>query len=234
MFWWIFATLLSYFIKGLCGFANTLVFTSILSFTENNRSISPVDLVLGYPTNLILVLKERKSIRWKLCLPLAALVLLGNIPGIFFLKNMDTELIKRFFGIVTILLGIEMLFREFYPKKMKQSKLLLIFIGILSGILCGLYGIGALLSAYISRVTEDMSSFKANICLVFLIEGTFRIILYTVNGIITPDIVKQAILVYPAMLLALCLGIFSGKFLRERYIKLFVIVLLIISGFLLI
>ena len=234
MFWWIFATLLSYFIKGLCGFANTLVFTSILSFTENNRSISPVDLVLGYPTNLILVLKERKNIRWKLCLPLAALVLLGNLPGIFFLKNMDTELIKRFFGIVTILLGIEMLFREFYPKKMKQSKLLLIFIGILSGILCGLYGIGALLSAYISRVTEDMSSFKANICLVFLIEGTFRIILYTVNGIITPDIVKQAILLYPAMLLALCLGIFSGKFLSERYIKLFVIVLLIISGFLLI
>ena len=234
MFWWIFATLLSYFIKGLCGFANTLVFTSILSFTENNRSISPVDLVLGYPTNLILVLKERKNIRWKLCLPLAALVLLGNLPGIFFLKNMDTELIKRFFGIVTILLGIEMLFREFYPKKMNQSKLLLIFIGILSGILCGLYGIGALLSAYISRVTEDMSSFKANICLVFLIEGTFRIILYTVNGIITPDIVKQAILLYPAMLLALCLGIFSGKFLSERYIKLFVIVLLIISGFLLI
>ena len=32
MIYWILATLTAFFIKGLCGFANTLVFTSILSF----------------------------------------------------------------------------------------------------------------------------------------------------------------------------------------------------------
>ena len=31
MYLWILATLIAFFIKGLCGFANTLIFTSIMS-----------------------------------------------------------------------------------------------------------------------------------------------------------------------------------------------------------
>ncbi len=234
MVWWILATLCAFFVKGLCGFANTLVFTSILSFTNNNRNISPVELLLGYPTNAILAFKERQNIQWRLCLLLAALVILGNIPGILFLKNADTALVKQVFGIVIILIGIEMLFREFHPKKMNHSKVLLVLIGLLSGILCGLYGIGALLGAYISRVTKDISSFKANICIVFLIENTFRIISYIFSGIITLEIPKQALRLFPLMLLGLGLGIFSGRFLNEKKIKVLVIILLIFSGLLLI
>ena len=46
---WIIATVSAYYIKGLCGFANTHIFTSILSFGESNTAISSVDLLLGYP-----------------------------------------------------------------------------------------------------------------------------------------------------------------------------------------
>lgn len=42
----IIAAIAAYFIKGLCGFANTLVFTSILSFCASNANISPIDLLL--------------------------------------------------------------------------------------------------------------------------------------------------------------------------------------------
>lgn len=54
MYLWIIAAFTAYFIKGLCGFANTLVFTSILSFGAANANISPVELLIGYPTNFIL------------------------------------------------------------------------------------------------------------------------------------------------------------------------------------
>ncbi len=60
--WWIAAIIAAFFVKGLCGFANTLVFTTILSFGNSNVNISPVELILGYPTNAILAWKERKSI----------------------------------------------------------------------------------------------------------------------------------------------------------------------------
>lgn len=230
MFWWIVATICAFFVKGLCGFANTLVFTTILSFGNSNVNISPVELILGYPTNIILAWKERKSIKWSVCIPLAVLVIVGSIPGVLFLKNADTSIIKMVFGVVIILIGSEMLLREFQTKKIKQSKVALGIIGVLSGLLCGIYGIGALLGAYVNRVTDDSSSFKANICVVFLVENTFRIILYGLWGIITLDIVKQAIILIPLMLIGLVLGMFSGKFLDEKIIKKLVIIMLIISG----
>ena len=125
MVWVIIATLVASFIKGVCGFANTLVFTTILSFTINNVQITPMELVIGYPANVIIAWKERKQINWKISLPVAALVLFGNVPGIFMLKNMDTRVIKVMFGFFIIAMGIEMLMRERAGKKAKQSKLIL-------------------------------------------------------------------------------------------------------------
>ena len=151
-------------------------------------------------------------------------------PGALFLKNADTSIIKMIFGAVIILIGLEMLLREFQTKKIKQLKIVLGIIGVLSGLLCGLYGVGALLGAYVNRVTDDSSSFKANICVVFLVENTFRIILYGLWGIITFDIFKQAIILIPLMLIGLALGMFSGKYLDEKVIKKVVIIMLIVSG----
>ena len=53
MIWFIIATLVAFFIKGLCGFANTLIFNGILSYTANNINISPLEVVLGYPSNIV-------------------------------------------------------------------------------------------------------------------------------------------------------------------------------------
>ncbi len=230
MLFWIIATVCAFFVKGLCGFANTLVFTTILSFGNNNVNISPIELILGYPTNIILAWKERKAIRWSICLPLSLFVILGCIPGVLFLKNADTRAINIFFGVVIIFIGLEMLFREFQSKKMKQSKVLLWIIGILSGLLCGLYGVGALLGAYVNRVTDDSSSFKANICVVFLAENTFRIGLYAIWGIITFDIIKQALVLVPLMLTGLFLGMCSRKYLNEKIVKKTIIIMLVVSG----
>lgn len=230
MVWWMAASVCAFFVKGLCGFANTLVFTTILSFGSSNSSISPVELLLGYPTNIILAWKNRKAIQWRVCLPLAALVIVGSIPGAIFLKNADTSLIKLFFGAVIVLVGVEMLLRAFMPRKMKQSKAVLSVIGLLSGLLCGLYGVGALLGAYISRVTEDSKSFQANICTVFLAENTFRIGLYAWSGILTLEVARQAAMLMPFMLAGLVLGMGSGKLLDEKIVKRIVVVMLIVSG----
>lgn len=229
MGWMMFAAVCAYFVKGLCGFANTLVFSTILSFSTNNVNISPVELVLGLPSNIMISYKERKSVQWKVCLPLAGLVLLGDIPGILLLKNTNTQVIKGIFGFVIIAIGVEMLLRE-YMGKTKKTQLLLITIGILSGILCGLYGIGALLAAYMGRVTDNSSSFKGNLCIVFLIDNLFRLVMYGVTGIITLATLKQSVILFPFMALGLFLGMKGSSFLDEKKIKKLVIIMLILSG----
>lgn len=236
MVWFIIATLVAFFIKGLCGFANTLIFNGILSYTANNINISPLEVVLGYPSNIILVWKERKSLNWKIWLPLTVLVVAGSIPGIFLLKHTDAGLLKVIFGIAVIIIGIEMLFREMKSSNGKSggSKIILVLIGIISGLLCGLYGVGALLAAYVSRVSENSHEFKANICVVFVVENTIRIILYAATGILTLAVLKQVVMLIPFMLAAVFLGMKSSSVLNEKVIKKIVIVLLILSGIVLI
>ena len=123
-----------------------------------------------------------------------------------------------------------MLLRERKGGRARGSKALLVAIGLLSGLLCGLYGIGALLAAYMSRVTDEPAAFRGNLCVVFLIENTFRLILYTCTGILTWPLFTQALCLLPAMALGLFLGIRSAQFLPERVVKRVIIVLLILSG----
>ncbi len=259
MFWWIVATLCAFFVKGLCGFANTLVFSSILSFGSSNLNITPVEVLLGFPTNLILAWRERKGIRWKLCIPLILLVLAGNIPGMLLLKTVDAGSLKIFFGFVIAGIGVEMLVREYQTASNGQEarnqraasnsqeargqesglpglpsslpgRLPLLFIGILSGVLSGMFGIGAMLAAYISRVTDDSHGFKANMCAIFIVENLFRIFLYLVSGILTPGVLWQAALLFPAMLAGLAAGIRSSSLLNERVVRKLVLVMLVVSG----
>ena len=234
MIWWILATVCAFFVKGLCGFANTLVFTTIMSFGLSNQNISPVELLLGYPANAVIAYRERKSIDLKLCLPLAALVVLGSIPGMLLLKNADTGAVKLFFGAVIVLLGVEMLLRDRYAEPMKESRAVLAAVGLLSGLLCGLYGVGALLGAYIGRVKREPGAFKANLCVVFLVENTLRIASYSAVGLLNPGMLWQAARLLPFALLGLLLGAKSGAVLDARIVRRLVVITLIVSGFALI
>jgi len=227
---WIVAAVCAYFIKGLCGFANSLVFSTILSFAVNNVNISPIEVLLGWPMNAIIAIRERRAIQWKMCLMLIALVIAGNIPGMLLLKNADAGVIKALFGAVITAIGVEMLISMHSGKPKKDSKLVLMAISVLSGLLCGLYGIGAMMGAYVGRVAKDSHEFRANVCLVFTVENLFRMVMYVLLGIITRDTAVLAAKIFPFALLGLVLGMAAAGKLNERTARKIVIIMLILSG----
>ena len=234
MILWITAALTSFFIKGLCGFANTLVFDAILSFGVNNISISPVELVLGSPTNFILAWQGRKHLKPRLLLLLCTLVLAGSIPGAFLLKNLNAQLIKVVFGVVVTLLGIEMLYQDAHPEAPKMPPMVLGAIGLLAGLSCGMFGVGAPLAAYVGQVTDSSASFKANLAAVFCVENIFRVISYVSLGIVTTGTLLRSVTLVPFMLLGLFAGIKCSEHLDDKLVKRVVIWLLILSGIILI
>ena len=224
----IFATLAAFFVKGLCGFANTLVFQSILSFGVSNASISPVELVVGFPSNAILTWQNRKGLQPKIFLPLMALMLAGNIPGALMLSHIDGHIVKIIFGAAIIFIALDMLRGQGRPRK--ENKLLTALVGIAAGVLSGLFGVGALLAAYVSRITETGSAFKANISVVFLAENVFRFALYLALGLLNSSSLLMAIKLMPFMLVGLFTGIAVSRKIDDRNIKKLVLVLLIVSG----
>lgn len=230
---WIIGTavaLLAYFVKGLTGFANTLVFSSIMSFTVESRWITPVDLVVGYPSNILIAYRGRKEIRVKVVVPLVCALAAGMIPGALLLSSGDDAALKRILGLTVIGLAVEMFLRLRKKKNRPQRGAVLLAIGIISGFFCGLFGIGAFLVAYIDRTTESTAARKANLCCVFAIECTIRTILYIITGVLTAEVMKNAILLYPGMALGLFLGLRVSQKAPERMVKNLTVLLLVIMG----
>ena len=230
MFLWILAAFCAFFVKGLCGFANTLVFDTILVFGVNNVNISPVELILGYPANITLVYKNRKQINKNIVIPLIIVVILGSIPGAIVLRYVNANIVKMIFGVMVTLVGINMMYREYKPSSGKSHKVFDIVIGILAGAMCGMFGVGVLLAAFVSKVTNTSTEFKANLSLVFIAENTFRFITYILLGVMTFDSLIKAICLAPVMIISLWLGMKCGDILDEKLIKKLVIIFLIISG----
>lgn len=79
-----------------------MVFDSILGFAVNNVNISPIELILGFPTNIILAWQNRKKLDYKVWVPIVILILMGSIPGALLLKEVNAKGLKIFFGIITL------------------------------------------------------------------------------------------------------------------------------------
>lgn len=87
---WIVCTLIAYFIKGLCGFAETLVLTTLMALLgASNVAITPVAVLMSCPANMFMAWQLRKSVRLKAVLPLLCALIAGMVPGIFFLKSIN-------------------------------------------------------------------------------------------------------------------------------------------------
>lgn len=225
----IIASLAAFFVKGLAGFANTLVFTTILGFGTSNLQITPMELVLGFPCNIYVAWHERKKIAMRKILPIAAMVMVGSIPGAFFLKNLDVKLLKILFGILVVIIGIDMLVKSGRKPK-SGSKAMTTLLGLAAGILCGLFGVGVLIAAYVNRASDNPDEFKGTVSAVFAVENIFRIVLYACTGILTPAILLGALKLVPFMIIGLAAGMICSGRLKEDIVKKIVIILLIIAG----
>ena len=92
------------------------------------------------------------------------------------------------------------------------------------------HGVGALLGAYLSRVAEDSHAFKANLNMVFAVENTFRIALYLITGVFTPEAFRHAVMLLPVMLLGLLAGMACSARMKEQTARRMVTLALTVSG----
>ena len=231
MVWLWLVTLFAFFIKGLCGFANSLVFTTLMSFSSSIVHVSPIMLLLNYPSNIIMVWNGRRAIDYKICVPLCIMVIAGTIPGTFFFANTDTRLLEGIFGVVVVLIALEMLLNRRKVHSAGQSAgWKMGILGVLAGFVCGFCNTGVLVGIYLSKVTSDTKSFKANACVVYFLSDSIRLLMFICLGVLSRAIFWEVLSIFPIAMLGLWLGVKSGKVMNEAVAKKIVLVMLIFSG----
>lgn len=224
-------TTLSFFVKIITGFGNTLVMSALFSFVVGNKFTTPVDLLLSIPTNSYMVWKSRKEIKFKSILPVTIMMLIGSIVGILLLGKGNDTLLRGILGIILMGLAIEMLLRKpIGDKPLNNKSIIVLLLGLISGIITGLYGIGALLAAYIGRFTSNKNEFRGSLCFLFLIDNLFRLVGYIFSGIINLQILLSTLYLIPAVILGMFIGTKLDHKFSDTIVKKFVIILLFVSG----
>ena len=231
MILWMLAAFVGYFVKGVAGIGNTLVVTSAMAYTRTNAEITPVELLLCVPTNLAVTWVYRRHIDWKLAIAPLCMVLAGDALGVLLLKNVDVTAMRAVIGVVLILLSVEQLWRELRGKPTRAGHpALMLTLGISAGVLCGMFGVGALLAAYLSRVTTDDATYKGTMSIIFTIENFFRVIAYSATGLLTAVSLTRAAILLPFMGAGLFLGIRLSNRLNARTMRLIIGAMLLLSG----
>jgi len=216
-------------IKGLCGFGNPLFSNPVLAMELDNKVITPMQIPIDWLLNLILAVKNKKYLNWKITIPVSICVMIGVVPGALCLKLSTPWILKTLLGLFVIGLGIEMWTRK-VNQKHQENRILMIVLSIASGFTAGLYGINMIFMAYIERTSKNRQEFRSNVCFIMLLENTFRILVYIVTGIFTRLTLILTAIALPAALLGLMAGSrLSLKFSDDK-IKKVTIIIFIIGG----
>ena len=103
-------------------------------------------------------------------------------------------------------------------------------IGVITGLMMGLFGIGALLAGYFSQTSRNISNYCGNLCLVFVVDNIFRIFAYTHQGILGFNIFLYSLYLTPAIAIGMYIAGKVDSKLKESTVKKIILFLIIASG----
>ncbi len=222
----------SYFVKGLAGFGDPLISNPCLSMTAMTMDqITPMNLLMNWPLNLYIAIKNRKAFSIQQCIPMIVCILLGLIPGIWCLKFGQSEIVKAGLGLLIVFCGIEMLTRK-ESEVHHGNPVVMALVSIASGFTAGMFGINLFFVAYIERTGYvNRNQFRGQMCFIFLIENTVRLLLYIfVYRMYTAIILQLAAISAVAVLCGMFFGSRVDKRLSETFVHKFIMVVFIIAG----
>lgn len=130
--------LLALFVRGFTGFGSALVMTPLLLFFFDIRTTVVATAIIEILGSLWVTLQARHNFDWSYLGILLPVGILGMLVGSFALAKVDTVILKRIFGIVTVVFALRImlalrqktLVRKSWPRS----------VGYLAGGLGGLLG----------------------------------------------------------------------------------------------
>jgi len=187
-------------------------------------------LLVCLPSEFFVVLKSIRKISWKGILLICSGVVIGVIFGTILLKNTDPIFILTILAIFLMISG-SAFFLYTSGIKIIWPGWFSPIVGIISGVLSGLFGTGGpplILYYQLSGITK--SSFRGNLMTIFLITAIARIPSYTAAGFFTCIRLNSALLLLPAAFLGIWLGNRIHIRLTEDKFRRMVSILLVIIG----
>ncbi len=226
-------TLAGGLIQGCTGFGLGMVLSPCLMFLLPPAAVVPTVLTISLANTFIVVMHGRRHLRLGLVGPLVATGLLGMRLGVEIVKELNPLYIKLSVGVLVILFSSAIL--AGWRRTVRNERLGLLGVGFLGGILGGSTSMsGPPVILFLSNQGIPRDTFRANISCFFLLNGLCGLVIFNIEGLYTLDVIKQAGVYMPALLLGSVAGVWLSQRVPELLFQRLVMIGILCVGALLV
>lgn len=223
--------LIAQLVYVLFGFGSGLIAVGSLALLfPEIQDVVVLLLLVNLPVELWVTWKSRREFRWKPIAGLGVGIVVGIAGGAWLLKNTQPQVILTILGWFLIAVGV--LFVKLPPGgRISPPAAAAPPVGLLSGLLTGMFGTGGPPVIIWYHLTSDgKSAFRANLLRIFLLMALVRLPVYTVGGLVSVPRLWSSLLVLPAVGLGAWLGHRLHLQISERTFRRLVSILLAVLG----
>jgi uncharacterized protein len=214
-------------VQGVTGFGSALVAVPLLVFFVPYEQIPPTIAVLMLANNLLMLSEMRAHVRPRLALPLGLAGIAGLPLGAFLLTQLNAPSFKLAVGVIVLALALPLLigWRLKLPEHWGVQAVAGFFAGLLGGA-TSLSGPPVIL--FLANRGEAKQDFRANLVFVFAMLNVAGIMVFSLLGLMTPQVWLNALGFVPGVLLGTYGGMLVARRLSEGVFRRAVLLLLAI------
>ena len=195
----------AYLVRGIAGFGSGLIAIPLLAQFLPLVVVVPMIGLLDYIASSGHGLKHRQAIAWREILPLLPFTLLGVGTALYLFYTIDGELLRKALGVFVMLYALYTL-AGLMPRG-QGRRLWAAPAGAFGGLIGTLFGTGGpFYVIYLHLRQLDKTAFRATVAMIFLIDGSSRILGYFATGLYSAQTIILVALALPIMVLAMYLG----------------------------
>jgi uncharacterized membrane protein YfcA len=216
-------------VKGLTGFGFALTSLPLLSIFLAPQTAVPLITICSVFLDGYTLYEARKEVQYREIIPLVASGITGMLLGTYFLVSLDSQLIRLFIGVITVLFTLASFIGIKY--KISNTRLASIPVGLLSGVLGGSMSIsGPPIVLFFNNQDIEKQSFRANLIAYFFCLYLATVPAYFFGNLITVNLIKSSALMVPVMFIGASIGIRLSRKVNEKIFKRVALLLILVTG----
>ncbi|MEO5802642.1 MAG: sulfite exporter TauE/SafE family protein [Verrucomicrobiota bacterium] len=165
------------FVQGLTGFGFGLISMSLLPAVLGLKQAAAIGTFYGLLVIIATFVQHFRDYKWRLGIPFLVSCCIGVPFGVYFLENLNEELLLKILGAVMVYFAA----REFFIKKPLRSisTPMSIPFGVFSGVLSGAFNLGGIPTAtYAYAHPWTRGQIMAFLQTMLILSCTLRLFLY--------------------------------------------------------
>ncbi len=215
--------------KGITAFGFNLIAVSTLIFFLSPKLIVPVISLLSAISSLYLLVGLYKYVQIKRIAPLLIGVVAGIPFGVFGLVILKADMLKILIGVV--ITAFALLFAAGFRMEIKNETPAFLLLGLISGIISGSTSLGGVpVILFFINQDCDKDTFRANLTLLYVIQGTLGFLGYIKGNLITGEVIRYSIFLLIPIILGTVAGMKLVHRINEKLFRQIALFILIVSG----